>query len=88
MAGWAELILSNRQPNPGHPLLGPVPLQLDSHETLTSVGAVAPSTRRLSPITHPIPQNAPAGIYEYRAKVGLWPDAAQAERDFYFLVQP
>jgi hypothetical protein len=86
--GWADVILPNRRAYGGNPILGPQGLHLEGYETRTSVAAVAVSTGRLNPITHPIPRNAPTGIYEYRADVGQWPASVLAGRSFYFLVTP
>ncbi len=75
---WTKVILASRESYPGNPLIGPVPLTLDPHETI--------STR--NPISHPIPQNAPPGIYEYKALVGYPPGDVLADRNFFFYVRP
>jgi len=88
--GWADVVLPDRRPYGGNPILGPQGIHLEGYETLASAAAVAvaASSGRMGPITHPIPQNAPTGIYEYRAQVGIAPDNVLAGRSFYFLLLP
>jgi hypothetical protein len=91
VAGWADVVLPARRPYPNNPIAGPQGIHLEGYETLAAAGAVSVSsttTGRIDPITHPIPQNAPTGIYEYRAEVGQWPASVLAGQSFYFLLQP
>jgi parallel beta-helix repeat protein len=75
---WTKVILSSREPYPGNPMVGPVSLQLDPYETLALP----------NPISHPVPQNAPTGIYEYKVLLGEPPGDIMTDSRFYFMIQP
>ena len=74
--GWTELYLPNGQPYPGNPFLGPVPVVLETGDSLS---------RQFSHEVLPI---APTGPYEYWCKVGSYPWFKAAQDSFAFEVIP
>ncbi len=75
---WTEVILSSRKPYPGNPMVGPVSLHLNPYQTL-----MLPN-----PISHPVPRNAPTGIYEYQVLLGDPLGDIMTDSRFYFLILP